>query len=100
MAPEDVREVVLEGTPGCGIETDESLDADPYGLRVVWIEWDSPFRGLDLTIGDLVVGVDGIAYTRAERERITATGVGRFLESQRWDEIGATDGGPVTLTVK
>ncbi len=50
-----------------GLRTDEELESEPYGFRVTWIDWDSPFRGTDLRIGDLVVAVDGEPYGRVKR---------------------------------
>jgi hypothetical protein len=82
-----------------GIVTDEEVDSEPYGFRVEWIHWWSGFRGTDLRPGDLVLAVDGRPYDKAQRSSEAPKAIGGYAESQRWAEVGAKDGQPVTLTV-
>lgn len=95
-----MREVSIDDNLTCGLKTDEVLSTEPYGFRVVWINWDSPLRESGMEIGDTIVAVDGVAYRREHRTRERAEAVGQHLESQRWANAGARDGQAVTLTVK
>lgn len=82
-----------------GLRTEEELTSEPYGFRVTWIDWDSPFRDTDLAIGDLVVAVDGEPYAREGRETAAPRAVGQYHETMHWADRGAADGDPVTLRV-
>jgi len=82
-----------------GLRTDETLESLPYGFRVTWIDWDSPFRDSDLQVGDLIVAVNGEACSPEDREHTAPRAVGQYQEVQGWAERGAAAGDAVTLTV-
>lgn len=82
-----------------GLRTDEVLELPPYGFRVTWIDWDSPFRDSGLEIGDLIVAVDGEALTAEDRRRTAPRTVGQYQEAQGWADRGAAAGDAVVLTV-
>ncbi|MBI2900693.1 MAG: hypothetical protein HYY17_10955 [Planctomycetes bacterium] len=86
-----------------GLVTSPMLDADPPGLRVSWINWDSGFRGVDLRIGDRILAVNGHAIVRPkdlrETQRSLPRMIGQYAESQAWAEQKARDGTVVTLKV-
>jgi len=81
-----------------GIITSEMLEAQPYGFRVTWIEWDSAFRQRDLHIGDRIIAVDGQPY-RLETRKPDGFGIGQYAETTFWERKGGRDGQQVTLTV-
>jgi len=82
-----------------GIQTDEVLELEPYGFRVTWIAWDSPFRDTDLRIGDLIVALDGVPYEKADREKTAPRAIGQYQEEAFWEDRGAADGDEIVLTV-
>jgi len=81
-----------------GVRTEAQHDADPFGYKVVWIDFDSPFRKTDLRIGDLVLGVDEVRYRSADFAQRSA--VGDLAEAAFWSKRKARDGQPVTLTLR
>ncbi|PYS88276.1 MAG: hypothetical protein DMF64_20920 [Acidobacteria bacterium] len=80
------------------------LDQEPAALRVSWIHWDSSFRGSRLTIGDQIIGVNGVPIVKPEQvedvQRMLPMLVGQYAESQFWAQQGAKEGEPLTLTVR
>lgn len=84
-----------------GLVTTSMLEAEPPGLRVSWIHWDSGFRGSGLLVGDRIVAVDGRAIVRPknldETRRVLPRMIGQYAESQGWK---ARDGAAVTLRVR
>lgn len=82
-----------------GIQTDEVLELEPYGFRVTWVAWDSPFRDTDLRIGDLIVGLDGVPYAKETRSESAPRAIGQYQEPTFWEERGAADGDEITLSV-
>jgi len=82
-----------------GIQTDEVLEQEPYGFRVTWIDWDSAFRDTDLEIGDLIVALDGVPYTKESRAESAPRAVGQYHESLFWEDRGAAGGDEIALTV-
>lgn len=86
-----------------GIKTDEDapeeMDLGPYGYRVTWIAWDSPFRSTELRIGDRIVGDNDRHYRRADRKQLLQYAIGSWGESQYWEKRGAHAGKRVMLHV-
>jgi len=82
-----------------GIQTDEVLEQEPYGFRVTWVAWDSPFRATELRIGDLIVALDGVAYTKDSRSDTAPRSVGQYHEGLFWEDRGAAGGDEIVLTV-
>src|SRR5262245_45083235 len=70
-------------------------DAKPYGFVVTWIPWDSGFRDTDLRLGDVVTAVGDRVFTPAKKD----FDFGQYGEQVHWEQAGASDGTPVTLTV-
>ncbi len=82
-----------------GIQTDEVTEREPYGFRVTWTDWDSSFRDTDLRIGDLIVALDGVAYTEENRSQTAPRAVGQYHEAYFWQDKGVADGDEIALTV-
>lgn len=82
-----------------GIATEKVFEQEPKGYRVVWINWDSDFRGTDLQIGDLITGVDGKKYENIHDGNVSPLAVGQHLESVHWQRVGAKDGQEITLDI-
>lgn len=82
-----------------GLTADEMLEAEPYGMRVQWIAWDSHFRDTELRVGDRIIGVDGQRYTVEGRRPGGGRAVGLYGEPGVWQERGARDGQRVKLLV-
>lgn len=83
-----------------GLKATEEPDAKPFGHRVVWIAWDSGFRGSGLEIGDRILAVDGEPLDPASLEIKRSQYVGSSGEYNRWKARGAREGQLVTLSVK
>lgn len=69
------------------------------GYSVRWIEWDSAFRDTDLQIGDLVVGLNGEAYTDVADGNRSGSAVGMYGEEYFWEKAGGKEGDKVTLQI-
>jgi hypothetical protein len=69
------------------------------GYRVTWIEWDSAFRETDLQIGDLVVALNGEAYTGVDDGNKNSSAVGMYGEGYFWEQKGGKEGDRIVLTV-
>src|SRR5688572_22824472 len=91
---------IIDGTLSCRVRTTEVADANPYGFRVGWIHWDSPFRAAGLKIEDRIVAVNGIACDRNANRADRDTAIGQSGEPRRWAQIGAHEGDVVVLEVK
>jgi hypothetical protein len=70
-------------------------DQKPYGFVVDWIPWDSGFRGTDLALRDVITAIDDNVFTPQDKN----FDFGQYGEEQYWDQAGAKDGTPTTLTV-
>jgi hypothetical protein len=70
-------------------------DQQPYGFVVDWVPWDSGFRGTDLAPGDVITAVDTKSFTPDDKN----FDFGQYGEEQFWDQAGAKDGTPATLSV-
>jgi hypothetical protein len=90
----------IDGTLSCRVRTTEMADANPYGFRVGWIHWDSPFRAAGLKIEDRIIAVNGIACDRNASRAERDTAIGQAGEPRRWSQIGAHEGDVVVLEVK
>ena len=90
----------VDGTLSCRVRTTEMADAHPYGFRVGWIHWDSPFRGAGLKIEDRIVAVNGIACDRNANRADRDAAIGQMAEPRRWVQAGAQEGDVVVLDVK
>jgi hypothetical protein len=90
----------VDGTLSCRVRTTEAADANPYGFRVGWIHWDSPFRAAGLQIEDRIVAVNGIACDRNASRADRDVAIGQAGEPRRWAQIGAHEGDVVVLDVK
>jgi hypothetical protein len=86
-----------EVTTGLDTTPDERR---PYGVRVRWIAWNSPFRGTALAIGDRIVAVDGEPLDPTSEDVTRSQYVGAIGEPARWTKRGASEGRPVVLTVR
>lgn len=82
-----------------GIKTRVEMYGHPPGFRVVWIDWDSDFRTCGLSLGDLVVGVDGRSLDRYLKKGMTQGGIGQVSEYALWKDLGMAHGQPVALDV-
>lgn len=69
------------------------------GYRVTWIEWDSAFRETDLQIGDLIVALNGEAYTGVDDGNRNSSAVGMYGEGYYWEQQGGKEGDRIVLTV-
>jgi hypothetical protein len=98
-APADDRYSKKDDAIRSGIVTDEMIEAQPYGFRVTWIDWDSPFRGTDLRIGDRITALDGRPYRLDTRKSDASLAIGQYAETTFWERKGGRDGQRVTLTV-
>lgn len=63
--------------------------------RVVWIAWDSPFRGRDLRIGDRLVAVNGTPIAALPANSLP----GLSNEASTFTALGLAAGSMLTLTV-
>lgn len=70
-------------------------DEKPYGFKVEWVPWDSGFRGTDLQPDDVITAVGDRVFTPEKKD----FDFGQWSEEQHWEQLGAKDGTPVTLTV-
>ena len=70
-------------------------DARPYGFRVLWIPWNSGFRGSELQVEDLITSLGGKTFEPGNR----AFDFGGYPEQQFWATAGARDGDPISVTV-
>lgn len=77
-----------------GVRTRDAFE-EPDARQIQWIDWDSPFRGADLEIGDWIVGTQGRHYQGDRKHR----GVGEIDEERFWEELGLGPGDPMTLLV-
>jgi hypothetical protein len=93
----------LQDSVTSGLTSAAALDAEPPGVRVTWIKWDSGFRRSGLAVGDRVIAVDGKPFvkpaTLEELQRVSPKLIGQYAEDQTWKERGASDGSELTLTV-
>lgn len=91
---------IIDSTLSCRLRTTEMPDADPYGFRVGWIHWDSPFRAAGLRIEDRIVAVNGVACDRNAARADRDSAIGQAGEPRRWSHSGAREGEVVVLDVK
>ncbi|MDY7225325.1 hypothetical protein [Hyalangium rubrum] len=102
--PAPGEQVYVQANLSTGLETHPVEDPSSPALRVSWIHWHSGFRGTGLRVGDQIIAVDGTPVTfpseLRELQRLRPTLVGQYQESKRWEERGATEDTPVTLTVR
>lgn len=82
------------------LECRSEFNREPFGYRVEWIRWDSPFRGTGLRLGDRIIGIDGKRLAPSLRHKHT-NGIGTYShsESAMWTKRGLRDGSPVSLLV-
>lgn len=87
-------------TVSSGLRTAFRVHLDQVALHVVWIAWDSGFRGTGLAVGDEIVAVDGVPTPpnpeNAERHR----SIGQEQESAQWKARRLGDAASLRLTVR
>lgn len=93
------REELL-GTIQSGLRTTLRLDANPPGLRVDWIDWDSGFRNSGLLVGDDIIAIGGASLGADAATARTIPLVGQVGESMFWSAQKSKDGDPLILTVR